>query len=86
MNFTDDETDDDIEEPLRSLSGVEGGTSGGGQVVPRRKDLCKLLGLNENRVGELLILDDQQVKTAQKVRKNAINCCNPRTTVFLDFG
>ena len=56
---------------MRTLSGVEGG-AGGGQVVPRRKDLCKLLGLNENRVGELLILDDQQVKTAQKVRKTPL--------------
>ena len=56
---------------MRTLSGVEAG-AGGGQVVPRRKDLCKLLGLNENRVGELLILDDQQVKTAQKVRKTPL--------------
>ena len=35
--------------------------------IPRRKDLCKLLGLNERNVGDLLIVPDEKVKVAQKV-------------------
>ena len=35
--------------------------------IPRRKDLCKLLGLNERNVGDLLIVPDEKVKLAQKV-------------------
>ena len=58
----DDEDDDEIEEP-RSSSVANPQQP----VVPRRKDLCKLLGLNENTVGDVLIVDDHQVKVAQKV-------------------
>ena len=35
--------------------------------IPRRKDLCKLLGLNERNVGDVLIVPDEKVKLAQKV-------------------
>ena len=38
-----------------------------GVGIPRRKDLCKLLGLNERNVGDLLIVPDEKVKIAQKV-------------------
>jgi len=55
------DTDDDIEEPLIKSS------SDNAPVIPRRKDLCKLLGLNERNIGDVLILDDDNVKVAQKV-------------------
>ena len=55
----DDYDDDEIEEPRSSVAPQQ-------PVVPRRKDLCKLLGLNENTVGDVLIVDDHQVKVAQK--------------------
>ena len=63
----DDYDDDEIEEP-RSAASVTPKQP----VVPRRKDLCKLLGLNENTVGDVLIVDDHQVKVAQKVLIAAI--------------
>ena len=57
----DYDEDEEIEEPRSSVANPQQ------PVVPRRKDLCKLLGLNENTVGDVLIVDDHQVKVAQKV-------------------
>merc|ERR1712018_99387 len=45
----------------------EGDTRRNAVGIPRRKDLCKLLGLNERNVGDVLIVPDEKVKLAQKV-------------------
>ena len=63
--------EDEVEEPISK-------TNDNPQVIPRRKDLCKLLGLNEKNVGEVLILDDDEVKVAQKVA--LMHTANPGET------